>query len=468
MKKILIFGVGRFYQNRKKIISPDINIVAFIDNNSSMQGKSIDNIPIISPNKICRFSYDTILLMSKREYADEMKEQLIKMGIHETKISYWEEFYDDMVCGTFKFYCGNNQIAETKKRILIISTYLDYNGGTIVIVYATQVLQKRGYNVILAAPGGNSEFVREIVKKGINIVICPSLPNLHKEEIFWLWQFDIVLVNVFQMIRCAVEISKLKPVLWWIHEPSDVFRDINNHFSEYIREDKISRVNIYAVSRIAQNNFNFYFPERIKNVLKFGIPDENGTEIHIKNRKKLIFSIIGSVIPRKSQDILIQAVALLSDEEKNEAEFWIIGAIGENEYGKKIKEAIVKEPSIKILGELTRYDIEKKYEDIDVVLCPSLEEPMSIAIMEGMMYGKVCVASDIVGMADYIIDGVNGFICKARDCVDLSLKIKWIISHKNDMTEIRLNARKTYEEFFTMDIFGDKLEKAVEDTIYIY
>ena len=315
------------------------------------------------------------------------------------------------------------------------------------------------------SPGGNRKLVRETVQKGINIVISPSLPNLHKEELFWIWQFDIVLINVFQMIRCAVEISNLKPVLWWIHEPSDVFMEISKRFSGYICEAKIARANIYAVSSIAQKNFNRYFPKRIKKILGFGIPDENGTEVRIKKCQKITFSIIGSVIPRKAQDILVQAIALLSDEEKKEAEFWIIGAIGENEYGKKIKEAAVREPSIKILGELTRCEINKRYEDIDVVLCPSLEEPMSIAIMEGMMHGKVCVVADIVGMADYIVDGVNGFLCKTKDYVELSKKIKWIISQRNDMTKIRLKARKTYEKYFTMDIFANKLEEAVEDTI---
>lgn len=468
MTKIVVFGAGAFYHNRKNYILPDIRIIAFIDNNYKLHGKELDGVPVIGPDDIHQISYDKILLMSKKENAIEMKRQLLELGICVQKIYDWEQFYDEMYCGSFKFYCGNNVILENRKKVLIISTGLNYNGGSLVIGYAAQVLQNCGYNVMLAAPGGNRKLINEMVQAGINIMICPTLPNLHKEELFWIQQFDIVLVNVFQMISCACEISRMKPVLWWIHEPSELFDDILHRFNEYADIDKMSEINIYAVSEIARRNFNDYFPQRIKKILGFGIPDNSGENIDRSNHKKMIFAVIGNVEPRKAQDILAQAVLLLDRKDKEEAEFWMIGKISENEYGKKIQELALQDSSIQILGEQTRKEIQKKYADIDVVVCPSLEETVSIAIMEGMMYGKVCLASDVIGMADYIENGKNGFICKTKDSIDLSEKIKWIIRNQNKLEEIRRNARKTYEAYFTMDKFADKLKEAIEDTVRDY
>lgn len=468
MTEIVVFGAGAFYHNRKNYILPDIHIIAFIDNNCKLHGKYIDGAPVIGPGDLHQISYDKILLMSKKENTAGMKKQLLESGVCAQKIYDWEKFYDEMYCGSFKFYCGNDLVLENRKKVLIISTNLNYNGGSVVIGYAAQALQNCGYNVILAAPGGNRKLICELVQEGMNIMICPALPSLHKEELFWIRQFDVVLVNVFQMISCACEISRIKPVLWWIHEPGELYDNILNSFHEYADIDHMTRINIYAVSKIAQRNFNHHFPQRIKKILGFGIPDQSGENIYLSNHRKIVFAVIGDVEPRKAQDIFVQSVLQLDDEDKENAEFWMIGRIRENEYGNKIQKLVLKDSSIKILGEQTRNEIQKKYADIDVVVCPSREETVSIAIMEGMMYGKVCLASDVIGMADYIENGKNGIICKTEDILDLSEKIKWIIGNQNRLEEIRRNARKTYEEYFTMNQFADKLEGAVEDTIRDY
>ena len=37
--------------------------------------------------------------------------------------------------------------------------------------------------------------------------------------------------------------------------------------------------------------------------------------------------------------------------------------------------------------------------------------------------------------------------------------MEWVIDHSDQLDEIRKNARKTYEKYFTMDKFGIQLEK---------
>ena len=67
MTKIVVFGAGAFYHNRKNYILPDIRIIAFIDNNYKLHGKELDGVPVIGPDDIHQISYDKILLMSKKE-----------------------------------------------------------------------------------------------------------------------------------------------------------------------------------------------------------------------------------------------------------------------------------------------------------------------------------------------------------------------------------------------------------------
>lgn len=463
--KVLIFGSGLYFQKRKKYLISNAEVIAIIDNKQCLHGSYIDSIPVISPYHIKQFSYDKIILMSS--YANEMKKQLLELGINEKEIWYWDQFKSIFGQGTFKFYCGNNNISSTGKNVLIISTDLNYNGGTLAAVYAAMAIQRKGYNVILAAPGGDPLFINETLQEKINIMICTTLPYLHQEELFWIQQFDIVIVNVFQMILCACEISKIKPVMWWIHEPKEVYENILYQFSGCTNLDLLRNINIFAVSSIPQNNFNLFFPNRIEKKLAYGIPDKNKYNFN-ENKEKIIFAIIGSITPRKAQDIFVHAVSLLKNTDKRNALFWIIGRVNTNNYNNNIKEFVSREPAIQILGELTRDEIHRVFKDIDVVVCPSHEDPLPIVMTEGLMYGKVCISSDANGTVDYINDRKNGFICKSGSPVDLAEKMSWIINNKGDLREIGNQARETYEKHFTLERFGDKLEAAMHETICQY
>lgn len=460
--KILVFGVGKFYQERKHDIPADVDIVAFLDNNPTLQGKCIDGKPVMFPCEVNCLAYDKILIMSVSEKA--MKSQLIGLGVKKEDILYWDQFSGAVNQGVFRLYCGNDSITEFKKKVLVISTDLDFNGGTMAAFYAVKALQERGDYVILAAPAGNRIFIDEAVRSGINIVICSALTCMQKEVMFWVQQFDIVLVNVFQMALCALEISKIKPVLWWVHEPRDFYEKTIDRFYEYMCRERLELIKIYAVSDIAKNNFKFHFGEQPISVLPYGIPDRDRS-IHPKNESdSMVFALIGAVCPTKAQDIFIKAIRLLSAEEKRNIRFWIIGYIGKDKYCAEIKEAVSGDEAIKIVGKLNRSEMHEAYRKIDVVVCPSLEDSFPIVVTEGMMYGKTCIVSDKTGSARYIRNRESGLICKSGDAVDLCRQIRWTISNRGNLSAIGEKARLIYKQNFTLEKFGHRLEDALQDT----
>lgn len=461
--KIVIFGVGQYYQKRKDKISSDIEIVAFLDNNFKIFGKIIDGIQVFPPHKIQQIFCDKIVLMSAKRI--EMRKQLIKLEVPEEKIWSWEQLNSEMWHGVFRFHMGNIGLGERRGKILIISTELNYNGGTLAAVYAALALQKRGFAVVLAAQGGSSKFIDEMKDNGINIAICFGMPLLREEEIFFIKQFDMVIVNVLQMISCAYEINRIKPTIWWIHEPSEMYNNIVEQVSQYIDENKLNGLSIYAVSSIAQRNFNRYFPRCIPRILPYGIPDQMGAAIPEAKKRYLVFATIGAICPIKAQDIFIRAVQLLSDEDKKRIRCWIIGSVGTNGYSDKIVELISNDVTFKLWGELARNELQDLYKEIDVVVCSSTEDCLPIAVTEGMMFQKICIVSDHTGSADYIEDGISGFVIPEDNVIALKEKIEWIIANKEKKERIGKDARKIYERYFTMDVFGDNLEKIVQDTV---
>ncbi len=104
--KIIVFGVGRFYQNRRERLKQyeEVEIIAFSDNNETLWGGELEGIRVIPPDAIQEAVFDCILIMST--YADEIARQLIEGGIDEAKICFWEPFYTKMVQGERKIYKG--------------------------------------------------------------------------------------------------------------------------------------------------------------------------------------------------------------------------------------------------------------------------------------------------------------------------------------------------------------------------
>lgn len=461
--KIIAFGLGQYYKNRKeKLLScAQGNIVAYTDNNELLWGGVLDEAPIVSPEDALKMECDAFVIMSS--YAKEIYAQLIGMGLEESKILYWEFFYAKMVSGTKRILQGEGSNDKGKSSILIITTDLNYNGGSLAAFYAALAIKKRGYHVVLAVPECDDRLADEVTQKGISIYVCPSLPYVFEREKEWIRKFDVVFINVFQMMQSVLAISGMKPVLWWIHEPIEIMESMRTRFLNCIPKEDFNDAAIYAVSKIPRKNFNTFYPNRIEKILHYGIPDmgQGGLTLD-KNKEKVVFAIIGGVCEGKAQDIFCKAVKKLENKEK--AEFWIIGQYGKGKYSEAICRMARQEKSIKMCGLMTREEIYHAFPEIDVVVCASRKDSLPIVMTEGMMFGKVCITTDATGTADYIEEGENGFIVPAEDVDALAGRMEWILAHRDKLAEIGKKARKTYEDHFTMEIFGENLERALLET----
>lgn len=454
-KKIVIFGTGVFYKKRINSLAEieNVYILAFLDNNQKKWGTFIDNIVICNPQDIKKLEYDYIILMSIYDY--EMYNQLLLLGVEENKILYWQQFYSMFSKPQMTYYESDKQdYIQEKKKILFLIADIQYDGGTIAAIYAAICLRQKKYDVTISAPTGNIRLIKEVNNYGIRVVICGALPYIHEEN--WIKEYDIVIVNVLPMIQCACEISKYKPTLWWIHEASNIYERVLKQFSIYNNIESLENINICAVSEIAQKNFNNYFPNKVQRILCYGIPDMYIEQKTRTEPKKFSFAIIGTICELKAQHNFIKAAKKMKDFSLSE--FWIIGDLNDSFYGKKIAKMIEGYSNIKVTGLLSREEIYKLYPEIDVVVCASREETMSIVMTEAMMFHKIGITTDRTGIAKYIVDGKNGFIVEADNVEMLSDRMQWIIDNKNRVKEIQDRARKTYEKFFTMERFGNNLE----------
>lgn len=179
---------------------------------------------------------------------------------------------------------------------------------------------------------------------------------------------------------------------------------------------------------------------------------------------EIVFAQIGAITEIKAQDIFVEAIRRLPDDERSRAHFLIIGRPGKAGFVNRVYEAAEGIPQIEFTGNYEREKIKEVFQKIDVVVCPSREDTMPIVITEAMMHGKACVCSTNVGMAQYITDGREGFVCEALDAQDLSDKLSYFIRHPEVTTLMGRHGRELYEKYFTMEKFGERLLQTLEET----
>jgi glycosyltransferase involved in cell wall biosynthesis len=391
-----------------------------------------------------------------------MHKQLVANGISGERIMYWKEYFAQNSQEACTIFSAKHLPGE-KKKMLVVTNGLYYDGGSMAAVYMAMAFLKKGYQVAIAAPAADDKFIHEFVEQGIRFMIRPALPYVEHDNIGWIDEFDLVIANTLLMIQCACEMSRVKPTIWWLHECSENYEPFYSYtmyqFHKYANERCFDKVRIMAVSSIAKNIFQTYFPQSEVEILPYGIPDEAaGSSLRKKDR--LFFAVIGGIMVRKGQDIFIKAAEQLNC---SDAEYWIIGNSCKDDFYDKIYAETSHNPSIQLLGGMTREQMNRIYRDIDVVVCSSREETMSIVVTEGMMYGKTCIVSDHAGMAAYVDDGKNGFVFESGNAGALCAKMRWCVENRDKLDAIGQNARKTYEAYFSMEKFGERLEEVVEE-----
>jgi glycosyltransferase involved in cell wall biosynthesis len=453
--KVFIFGTGQYYKDYSSMIYEREEVVGLLDNNPKKWNSTMDGRTIYNPNELDRIGieYDRIILLSARGI--EMHKQLTANGIPGERIMYWKEYNAQFHQDECTYFHAEH-LSGNKKKVLIVNHALNYDGASMVAVYTAMEFQKMGYPVAIAAPKADDKLIHEFVERGISFMIRPALPYVKKENMGWVDEFDMVIVNVLPMIQCACEMSYVKPTIWWLHECSEIYPNTLYEFRRYTDERCFDNIHIFAVSEMARNNFQRYFQGANVDILTYGIPDEAALPSESEEKERFVFAVIGGVVERKAQDIFIEAANQLDCED---AEFWIIGKNHPNDYCRMVRAMADGNPAIRFLGGMTRVQMNEVFRKIDVVVCSSREECLPVTMVEGMMYGKTCIVSDHAGMTGYVDDGENGFVFESENSDELCAKMRWCIENKDKLETIGKNARNTYEEFFTMEKFGNRLEE---------
>jgi glycosyltransferase involved in cell wall biosynthesis len=150
----------------------------------------------------------------------------------------------------------------------------------------------------------------------------------------------------------------------------------------------------------------------------------------LANLKHPVFLFVGSIVPRKGLDFLLQAAALLED--KRTLDYTIL-VVGDGEEKPQLEAYCQKNnltQKVYWAGQVEYDRLGAYFQAADIFIFPTLEDVWAVVVLEAMMAGKAILCSQFAGAVEMIQPGENGYVINPNDVKDLSEKMQKFIEDR--------------------------------------
>lgn len=453
--KVAVFGTGYIYEVYKGRILADV--CCLVDNSLKKQGMLLDGKKVIGPTELVNYEFSYIVIMTLAH--NEIRRQLIELGVPDKKILDYTQI--DALAAIYPMVHATNEILELKqwfvqnsgkKKILLVSHDFSYTGVPVLLMNLAMVLKESNCAVLMTGlEEGNLS--KELQENKIDYL--ERIGTCYGTQWFSesVEKFDHIVVGTLTLYQFVKKHSETaNHILWWVHESAPYF------YEAVELPENMHNIQVFGGGNRAVKAFKKYFPEISIQKLNYCIPDAADKHEKAAN-EKLKLGIVGTLCERKAQDVVMRAIQLLPLQYRNTFECYVVGkeSSSEPEYCQCLKNEMNHLEEVQFLGELNQDQIEDFYQSIDVLLCPSRDDPMPLVVTQAMLYKKTCVISEDVGQSEYIKQGVNGFVFKNEDAEELAYCLVRIIEDKECLNQIGEAARQIYQDEFSVEVMKKNL-----------
>jgi len=149
-------------------------------------------------------------------------------------------------------------------------------------------------------------------------------------------------------------------------------------------------------------------------------PDFKFSKIKIPktNSEPIKFVFVGWLVTEKGVDNLVEAAEIIPS-----AYPFKLQIIGGGTLEESLKNKIIENDlsdKVNLTGWMNSDEVAKELFTSDVFILPSMAEGFPNALIEAMSAGLPCIASDVGGISDSLINGVNGYLLQGISPKDIS------------------------------------------------
>ncbi len=347
------------------------------------------------------------------------------------------------------------------KKILYLIKTMDVGGAERLTLNLCQFFKNHFSQIIIFSSGGL--FEKELKDLGVIHINADYANNRDVISLFRIRHNikKIIKIHKPDIIHCQHRIFLI--LLETIRKKKfKIIYTANSYFSDILQK-LIYPDFAVAVSPTIGKNL------QATTLLKSTIIRKINTGVNTKNviqveQDKITLGYVGRIINDKGIINIIETVQKL----QREGIFVNLLIRGDGNGRTEIQEKITSRQLAdyaQIEGPYT--DINDLYKEINVLVLPtSMNEGLPISILEAISRKILIVTTKAGGIGDIIEDRVTGFILKNNNPEEISMIIKYILSHKKEVDNIKNNALKILQEQYSIDKMLSGYHKIYEEVFY--
>lgn len=372
--------------------------------------------------------------------------------------------YGDSPTPIRMFGADNPDPPRGSRDLLFVSHDLSLSGAPILLLHLAIWCKRSGIFVVAMAPE-DGPLREKYEAAGVPLIIDPLITMRHESFVKFVRDFDCVLANTIRSesaVRSAYKANV--PVIWWMHETL-----VGEHYLQ--TESKLrSALTLADVILVpTEATARVYRPYTTAPVtrLSYGIPDVAGQseQSQANVRDSLRFLVLGSIEPRKGQDVFVSAISCLSPNLQAKAQFQLFGRVMDSEFGDRVRAAASGIRNFSIESEQDHRRALETLHGIDVLVCSSRDEAMPVTILEALSLGKAIISTTVGGVPEVLTDGHDALLVSPEDPEGLAEAMGRLIRDSELVRVLGRNGRETFQNRFMLDQFGTGFRDLVEKTV---
>jgi len=178
-------------------------------------------------------------------------------------------------------------------------------------------------------------------------------------------------------------------------------------------------------------------------------------------KKTILF--VGRLSEEKGISFLFEAIKWFKWRE--DIEFHIVGTGHLNEWCKRFIMQNNLKDIIKMIGEVSKEEVEKRMYDSYMVVIPSIHESMPTVLLEAMIVGKPILSTNAYGVENAITNMREGIVIEKGNINELILGINMLLNNPQLCANLGYNAKIKAEKEFLWSIVTDKIKNYYEIAI---
>lgn len=349
------------------------------------------------------------------------------------------------------------------KKIMVVGSSLRDKGGIVTVmnnIMNSPLKEEFKFELVETYITGSKKDRITMYLKGIKQLLSklmtdkPDLVHIHMsyKGSFYRKSLLLMLIKLFRV-----------PVFIHVHGSSfkDFYASLSNMGKRYCHFILNKPDKLIVLSNEWYNFFSQFVDRNNIETLYNGVEEINHEFNRNNSKPSCLF--MGRLGQRKGTYDLLKSVKILK-EKGIEAQFLLAGD-GEIEEVKKELARLNIEDCVSLLGWINNDQKKELLVQSDILVLPSYNEGLPMAILEGMSYGLPIVSTPVGGIPEAVKHGENGFLVEPGAVEDLALSLEKLIGDAKLRTTMGKENQKMIRNHFSLNSLMKQLSEVYNDTI---